>query len=149
MSEDPMDRFQHFQIKPQLLEHGKTINRLVNTDIISCSVQVIASGGETNLHAHKGNDAIWLVLQGAANFYTTEQRLVARLEKYEGLLIPREVPYWFESAADENLVILRLGAYAQNEPGGRIDFEPAKFVTSAEGSFYADTRAKDGAVFGG
>ncbi len=125
-NEDPIEKFQQFAVKPQLLESGKSVQSLANSGIISCGVQVIAGGGETNLHAHKGNDAIWFVLQGAASFYTTEDRLVATLQKHEGLVIPREVPYWFESASEENLVILRFGANVVGEEPGRIDYTPSK-----------------------
>ena len=111
ITEHPSTRtFQTFQVHPQLLEHGKTSTRLARTDLLSATVQVIAYGGETNLHAHGGEDATWLVLQGKARFYTTDDEVVATLGQFDGLVIPRELPYWFESASDENLVILRFGA---------------------------------------
>jgi mannose-6-phosphate isomerase-like protein (cupin superfamily) len=118
---------------------------------LSCGVQVIAGGGETNLHAHRGNDAIWFVVQGAADFYTTENRLVARVEKNEGLLIPHEVPYWFESASPENLVILRFGANVPNESQGRIDYTPGKVEQAiwVDGSEHLPgTKVLEGAYFG-
>ena len=151
MSDDPMDKFKHFEVRPQLLESGKTVRALANSGAISCGVQVIAGGGETNLHAHKGNDAIWFVLQGAASFYTTEDRLVATVNKHEGLLIPREVPYWFESASEENLVILRFGASVADEGTGRIDYTPSKVsqTTWVEGAEHLPgTKVKEGAFFG-
>lgn len=152
MSEDPIQRFKHFQVKPQLLDAGKSVEALARSDLISCGVQVIAGGGETNLHAHKGNDAIWFVLQGAAAFYTTEDRLVATVGKNEGLLIPREVPYWFESASEENLIVLRFGAAAPNEGSGRIDYTPSRvnettWVNGAE--HLPGTKLREGAFFGG
>jgi mannose-6-phosphate isomerase-like protein (cupin superfamily) len=148
---DPIERFKYFAVKPQLLESGKTVRALANSDVISCGVQVIAGGGETNLHAHKGNDAIWFVLQGAASFYTTEDRLVATIRKNEGLLIPREVPYWFESTSEENLIILRFGANASGETKGRIDYTPSR-VTQAvwvDGAEHLPgTKVLEGAYFG-
>lgn len=151
--EDPMDRFHHFKVQPQLLDSGKTVTELVKGGAaISCGVQVIADGGETNLHAHKGNDAIWFVLQGAATFYTTENRVVATVREHEGLLIPREVPYWFECASEENLVVLRFGAAVKGEPTGRIDYTASR-VPQAElidGVFYLPgTKVREASVFGG
>jgi mannose-6-phosphate isomerase-like protein (cupin superfamily) len=125
--------FETYAIKPQLMEFGKSSTRLARTDLLSVGVQVIASGGETNLHAHGGEDATWIVLQGRARFYTTGDEVVAELGKFEGLVIPREAPYWFESADDsENLVIMRIGASAQNEPKRRIDHSPRQFATQAD-----------------
>ncbi|MFN0070968.1 MAG: cupin domain-containing protein, partial [Chloroflexota bacterium] len=144
--------FQPFQIRPQLLEYGKTSTRLAKTDLLSATVQVIASGGETNLHAHGGEDATWLVLQGSARFYTTDNEVVATLGRFEGLVIPRELPYWFESASDEeNLVILRMGASAQNEPHRRIDHSPRQFKTQDENGVskaIRDIQVIDGKYFG-
>lgn len=153
VQEDPLSRFQHFTVKPRLLESGKTVTELVKGKAaISCGVQVIADGGETNLHSHKGNDAIWFVLQGAATFYTTENRVVATVHKHEGLLIPREVPYWFESASEENLVVLRFGAAVSGEPTGRVDYTASR-VPQAElidGVYYLPgTKLQEAGVFGG
>jgi mannose-6-phosphate isomerase-like protein (cupin superfamily) len=149
--EDPLLKFQHFAVKPRLLESGKTVTELVKGGAISCGVQVIADGGETNLHSHKGNDAIWFVLQGAATFYTTENRVVATVQKNEGLLIPREVPYWFESASEENLVVLRFGAAVRGEPTGRVDYTSSKVPQAEliEGVYYLPgTKLQEAGVFG-
>src|SRR5919197_1582522 len=89
--------FQTFAVTPQLLKHGKTSTRLVRTDHLNSGVQVVAQGGETNLHAHSSQDEIWFVLSGSATFYTTGHRIVARLAQHAGLLIQNEAPYWFES----------------------------------------------------
>ena len=120
--------FETFEVKPLLLESGKKSTRLVRTDILSVGVQVVASGGETNLHAHMADDAVWLVLGGRARFYTTDDEVVATLDKNEGLLIPRGTPYWFESASDENLVIVRMAAKDKNTPDERKDVGERTFA---------------------
>jgi mannose-6-phosphate isomerase-like protein (cupin superfamily) len=118
--------FLPFEVRPQLLAKGKTTTHLARTDILAAQIQVVANGGETNLHAHKGEDAFWLILNGRARFYTTGDELVGEYGKHEGLVISRGMPYWFESASDEALVVARVTAKAQNEEGGRIDFEARK-----------------------
>jgi mannose-6-phosphate isomerase-like protein (cupin superfamily) len=151
VDKDPIEQFSHFAVRPQLLESGKTVRALANTGTLSCGVQVIAGGGETNLHAHKGNDAIWFVLQGAAAFYTTDDRLVATVRKNEGIVVPHEAPYWFESASEENLVVLRFGANVPDRSNERIDYTPTK-VTQAvwvDGAEHLPgTRVLEGAYFG-
>src|SRR5690348_5705425 len=92
--------FKKVEIRPQLLEEGKTVKRLLSTEVLSLGVQVIAKAGETNLHGHAGNDAVWLVLQGKAIFYTKGNEVVAEVGKNEALLIPGGAPYWFESGDD-------------------------------------------------
>jgi mannose-6-phosphate isomerase-like protein (cupin superfamily) len=125
--------FQTFAVKPQLLQQGKTSTRLVRTDHLNSGVQVVATGGETNLHAHSSQDEIWFVLSGEATFYTEGDTIVARLARHDGLLIPHNVPYWFESSSEENLVIMRFGASVPEAgPDRRIDWQERKWAVSGE-----------------
>jgi mannose-6-phosphate isomerase-like protein (cupin superfamily) len=125
--------FQTFSVKPEYLKHGKTSTRLVRTDHLNSGVQVVAEGGETNLHAHSSQDEIWFVIEGEAAFYTEGNQLVTRLRKHDGLLIPHGVAYWFESTAEENLVILRFGAAVPEAgPDRRIDVEERKWAVSGQ-----------------
>jgi mannose-6-phosphate isomerase-like protein (cupin superfamily) len=125
--------FQTFAVAPELLKHGKTSTRLVRTEHLNSGVQVVADGGETNLHAHTSQDEIWFVLSGAATFYTEGDVVVASLSQHEGLLIPHGAPYWFESSSQENLVILRFGAaVAGAGPDRRIDLQKRTFAVKGE-----------------
>jgi len=83
----PPSPFQTFSIAPQLLSRGKTSTRLVRTEHINSGVQVVAEGGETNLHAHSSQDEIWFVLSGAATFYTEGNAIVAKLAKHQENLV--------------------------------------------------------------
>ncbi len=106
----PPEPFIRFEVHPPLVERGKKGQRLARTDILSVGVQSINQGGETNLHAHADQDAAWLVLNGEATFYTDGDRVVAKVGKLEGLVIPRGTLYWFQSSSDENLIIMRFAA---------------------------------------
>lgn len=144
------ETYKTFRVRPQLLESGKVVSRLVTSDLISLGVQVVsARGGETNLHAHLGEDAVWLVVNGQATFYGEGDEVVAKLNRYEGLLIPRGAPYWFEASSDENLVILRFGARAQNEEKRRVDHSERKYaVGSSEGGVVRSVKVVEGKFFG-
>jgi mannose-6-phosphate isomerase-like protein (cupin superfamily) len=125
--------FQTFSVQPQPLTRGKTSTRLVRTDHLNSGVQVVAEGGETNLHAHSSQDEIWFVVEGEAAFYTEGDTLVARLGKHQGLLIPHGAAYRFESVSTENLVILRFGAAVPEAgPDRRIDVQERKWAVSGE-----------------
>jgi mannose-6-phosphate isomerase-like protein (cupin superfamily) len=121
--EEPKD-FEVFEIKPQIVAKGKKTTELVRTDLIRANVQVVTEGGENNLHAHTGMDAIWVVLQGEVTFYGQGDKVVAKLKKHQGILIPRPNPYWFESSGDEPLVILHVMAYQPGATVKRIDYTP-------------------------
>jgi len=118
--------FKVAKIHPQMVSRGKKGFSLFRTDILGATVQVVTEGGETNLHAHAGSDATWLVLAGQATFYGEGDKVVARMDKNEMLLIPRGTPYWFESSSKEPLVIMRFSARAQNMIDKRIDYTERK-----------------------
>jgi mannose-6-phosphate isomerase-like protein (cupin superfamily) len=132
--------YQPFKVQAPVLEHGKTGGRMVISDLMSVGVQVIASGGETNLHAHANEDATWFVLSGIAKFYGEGDKELATLGKYEGLVIRRGSPYWFESGSPENLVIMRIAAKDPNVEPGRLDMNGTHLPER-------DTRIKEGASF--
>jgi len=117
-------QFQVFQTEPRRITSGKDFGFLARSDIANLSWQIVAGGGENNLHAHTGSDEIWFVLEGEVTFYTEGDREVAKLGRWGGLLIPRNVPYWFESSGSEPLVTLRFGAVSQKDKDARVDLTP-------------------------
>ena len=123
--------FEVFEVKPELLQQGKTSTRLVRTPHLNSGVQVVADGGETNLHAHSSQDEIWFVLNGEATFYTNGDQVVGKLGKNQGVLIPHGAAYWFESSTPENLVVLRFGAAVPEAgPDQRIDVGDRRWSVS-------------------
>jgi mannose-6-phosphate isomerase-like protein (cupin superfamily) len=109
--------------KPEITK-DKTIARLCRSDIMYASVQVIARGGENNMHAHSAQDGFWMVLKGRAKFYGEGDVLVAELGPNEGVLIPRGVQYWFESSSAEILEILQVESIDKTVKNMRIDYQP-------------------------
>ena len=97
-----------FKYVPPQTEKAKTIVRLCRSDIIYAQVQVIKEGGENNMHAHTAQDGFWLVLKGRAKFYGADNQVIGDLGPYEGIHVPRDFYYWFESSSDEVLEILQV-----------------------------------------
>jgi mannose-6-phosphate isomerase-like protein (cupin superfamily) len=110
---------QFFNLDSPLLAQGRFDNHVSRTDLLRHTVKVYASGGENALHMHKYEDHSFIVLQGEATFHIGTEDTVRVLTKYEGVMIPREVCYWFVSSAPENLVMLRSGAAEQWPSDGR------------------------------
>jgi mannose-6-phosphate isomerase-like protein (cupin superfamily) len=130
--------FETFEINPQIVTKGKKSFKLARTDLIGATVQVVAQGGENNLHAHPATDSVWIVLDGEVTFYGEGDKVVAKLERYQGLLIPRGTPYWFESSGEKPLVILHMTANDPNAKRERVNYTPRKqhTVEIAEGKFF-------------
>lgn len=117
---------QVFKYERPEFEGVKKSIQLCRSDILKGLVQVVKKGGENNLHAHTGDDAFWLVLSGAVKFYGEGDKLIAELKKHEGIMIPRGFMYWFESASEEPLEILRVSARDQNAESKRVNYTPLK-----------------------
>jgi len=106
---------------------GKAVQLLGRTDLAFVAMQRLkASGGETNLHTHAKVDGFWMVLEGRIRFYTTDDEVIADLGPMEGIVIPRNYPYWFGAAGEESLILQfeanveRQRADAKHDTG-RID----------------------------
>lgn len=96
--------------RPEQLKTKRGIAPLVRSDILFGAVQVIREGGENSLHSHSAMDGFWFVLQGRARFYGAGDKLIAEISRHEGVFVPRDVPYWFESVGDEVLELLQVEA---------------------------------------
>ena len=110
---------------PELGSLPKVSSHIAQSDILSVVIQVVSKdGGETNLHAHSGQDAVWFVLAGRAKFYGKDDEVV-ELGPKDALFIPKGVPYWFESSSDR-----AAGDHAQRRH--RCEHpEPARQLRSA------------------
>ncbi len=54
------------------------------------------------------------------------EEIVGELGPRQGITIPKGVPYWFESASDDQLEILRVSSVDNSIAAERINFEPLK-----------------------
>lgn len=96
-------------VRPEMRTR-KTFVKLARTERMMAYVQVLSSGGENNLHSHGHLDGFWMVLKGRARFYGEGDKLLADLGPHEGILLPRNFRYWFESASPEPLELLQVEA---------------------------------------
>ena len=108
------------------LTSKKTMVRLARTDRMLAFVQVLREGGENNLHSHGHLDGFWMVLKGRARFYGEGDKLLADLGPHEGILLPRNFQYWFESSSDETLELLQVEAADISMPEDRQVIEDRK-----------------------
>jgi mannose-6-phosphate isomerase-like protein (cupin superfamily) len=106
----------------------KTDRLISNSDssLLGLGMQVVLAGGETNRHAHTGQDAAWLVLEGRARFYGKTDDEVFEIGPLEGLFMPDGQDYWFESASDQPLKILRMSARDPRAEAKRMNYEDLK-----------------------
>jgi mannose-6-phosphate isomerase-like protein (cupin superfamily) len=122
--------------KPSDFKRKKCSVRLAQTDIMRASIQVIREGGENNLHYHSKVDGMFTVLNGRIRFYGPGDKVLGEYGKYEGVFIPRNARYWFESVGTEEAEVMLVQGFHQKgaELSGRTDVEPQKLHGSNPGS---------------
>jgi mannose-6-phosphate isomerase-like protein (cupin superfamily) len=67
-----------------------------------------------------------MVLKGRARFYGDGDKLLGDLGPHEGILLPRNFRYWFESASPEPLELLQIEAADIPMPEDRQILEDRK-----------------------
>ena len=115
-------------IRPDVeLKGQKAVHYLCDSDILKAAVQIIPEGGDNRLHYHPGADGFWMVLQGRIRFHGPDG-VVGEYGKHEGILMPRNARYWFESAdPDEELHLLYVAALTQEKVQNfYVGLEPRK-----------------------
>jgi mannose-6-phosphate isomerase-like protein (cupin superfamily) len=113
--------------RPRNLAPGvKATYFLARSDISQATIQVVPEGGDNNLHYHPGDDGFWMVLEGKVKFYGPDG-VVGVYGPNEGILVPRNSRYWFETAdKKEELVILHVSSKTQQKvKNTRVNVEPA------------------------
>lgn len=111
---------QFFSLEAPLLAQGRSDTTVAKTDLLRLRLKVYASGGENVLHLHPYEDHSFIILQGEATFHIGTDDEIKVLTKYQGVMLPHGTPYWFQSSAPENLVMLRAGAAEEWPDDGRL-----------------------------
>ncbi len=125
--------------KPPAQETAKAIVGLCQTDIIRGAVQVIKEGGDNNLHSHTGMDGFWMVLKGRARWYGPGDEVLGEFGVHEGIVMPRNAQYWFESCGDEDLELLQVVAFDRDVKNARVDVDAQKFDVGSVQRFNGKT----------
>ncbi|MCH8916559.1 MAG: cupin domain-containing protein [Alphaproteobacteria bacterium] len=139
-----------FTMAAQLLDAGNTETPLAVGEHLWLKIKVYAKGGENKLHAHPYQDHSFIVLDGRARFHGPrgEQRELAR---NDGIFLPAGSYYWFETIAEEPLVLLRVGAVMapDKHPDTRITADGQWAVRRGRGETFisGDVAYRDGAYY--
>jgi quercetin dioxygenase-like cupin family protein len=112
--------------RPDLGDKPRAITRLCMGDILCGLVQEIKKGGETTLHSHTGMDGFYMVMAGRARFWGENEELIGEFGPMEGVYIPRDAKYWFESAGSEEepLQLLQIEAFTRDRKNKYTSYTP-------------------------
>jgi mannose-6-phosphate isomerase-like protein (cupin superfamily) len=114
--------FQPFSFKrPDDIPEGRRAHvRLAKGSILRGTVQVLPSGGDTNVHCHPDADGFWFVIQGCVEWYNVDGELLGSFKAGEGILVPRYARYRFNQAGDEELHLLQVVGSANDGSKRRV-----------------------------
>ena len=112
--------------------------KLAGTNSVRASIQILNKGGENNLHYHPNMDLIYMVLKGRIKFYGPEDKVIGDYGPNEGLLLPENARYWFESVGDEEAWLMQIAGFPKGvEAYKRIAVAPPKQADGGEGSWFS------------
>ena len=95
------------------IEGRRAFVYLCHSDLLKAQVQIVPEGGDSDLHYHPGFDGFWMVLQGRVRFHGPDGA-IGEYGKGEGILMPRNARYWFETAdTSEELQLLHISVNNQ------------------------------------
>ncbi len=110
--------------------------KLAGTNSCRASIQILHNGGENNLHYHPNMDLIYMVLKGRIRFYGPGDKLLGDFGPSEGLLLPENSRYWFESVGDEEAHLMQIAGFPKGvDAYKRIAVEPPKHEDGGESAW--------------
>jgi quercetin dioxygenase-like cupin family protein len=110
---------QVFNLRTPYLLQGRTTELRASTERMTIMVKAYAEGGENAMHNHPHEDHSFIVLEGEATFHIETDGNAHVVGRYEGILIPKDVNYWFSSSGGQNLIMVRFGALYPEVAHGR------------------------------
>ena len=110
-----------FNLTAPVLAQGRYDSVMNKTEHLNLRIKVYAEGGENAMHFHNNEDHAFVVLQGQATFHTETDDNISVVNQWEGIMIPKGAPYYFQSSGDVNLVLLRAGTPGDRGAGGRMN----------------------------
>jgi hypothetical protein len=88
-------------------------------------------------------DLIYMVLKGRIRFYGPEDKVLGEYGELEGILLPENSRYWFESVGDEEAYLLQIAGYPKGiNAFKRIAVAPPKHADGGEGVWFDSDSGK-------
>lgn len=122
VKEEPQERPKAYKysLKTPYMKQGRVTQLVAETANMWIHTKVNAEGGENAVHCHLDEDHSFVVLEGQMSVFD-EKGNEMRLEKYQGVMIPRGAYYRYLNTGDGNLVVLRIGCGINAKPQGGDD----------------------------
>jgi mannose-6-phosphate isomerase-like protein (cupin superfamily) len=132
-----------FKLKTPLITGGRSHIPLAKTEHMTVGLNYYTPGRKNKLHTHPGEDHTFVVMDGEATFYNKEHQ-PSVLRKGEGIMLPENHYYYFQSTGDRPLALFRVSAKKGNPKVVRIDAEGNKRTEEENEFVVVDGTAVEG-----
>ncbi len=110
-------RTQKFSLRTPYMKQGRVTQLVAETDNMWIHTKINYEGGENEIHTHLDEDHSFIVLEGQMSVFD-EKGGEIKVEKYQGVMIPKGAYYRYLNTGSENLVVLRVGAGIKGQSQG-------------------------------
>ena len=106
-----------FSLKTPYMKQGRVTQLVAETANMWIHTKINAEGGENEIHSHLDEDHSFIVLEGQMSVFDETGREM-KVEKYQGVMIPKGAYYRYLNTGAGNLVVLRIGAGVKGQSQG-------------------------------
>jgi mannose-6-phosphate isomerase-like protein (cupin superfamily) len=111
---------QKFSLKTPYMKQGRITQLVAETENMWLHTKINYEGGENEIHTHLDEDHAFIVLEGQMSVFD-EKGNELKVEKYQGVMLPKGAYYRYLNTGKENLVVLRIGASIKGKPQGGVE----------------------------
>ncbi len=101
-------RAYRYSLKTPYMQQGRVTQLVAKTDNMWIHTKINSEGGENAVHCHLDEDHSFVVLEGQMSVFD-EKGNELKIDKYQGIMIPKGAYYRYLNTGDGNLVVLRIG----------------------------------------
>jgi mannose-6-phosphate isomerase-like protein (cupin superfamily) len=108
---------QKFSLRTPYMKQGRITQLVAETENMWIHTKINYEGGENEIHCHLDEDHSFIVLEGQMSVFD-ENGNEQKIEKYQGIMIPKGAYYRYLNTGAENLVVLRVGSGIKGQKQG-------------------------------
>jgi mannose-6-phosphate isomerase-like protein (cupin superfamily) len=113
-------RAQKFSLRTPYMKQGRITQLVAETENMWIHTKINYEGGENEIHCHLDEDHSFIVLEGQMSVFD-EKGNEQKIEKHQGIMIPKGAYYRYLNTGKDNLVVLRIGAGIKGKPQGGVE----------------------------
>ena len=126
---------QKFSLRTPYMKQGRITQLVAETENMWIHTKINYEGGENEIHCHLDEDHSFIVLEGQMSVFD-ENGNEQKIEKHQGIMIPKGAYYRYLNTGSENLVVLRVGSGVKGQKQGgeemRVRPDGKPLVASSE-----------------